>query len=395
MFRALSFSMGVLRKYTMKIKNSSWSVAFSLIILISGSFLSPMPAHAAGISDVVGALWGFVSGGDSTPAASAAQVYQNPDNSQTAPLLQAAINQDPTALKNTDDVAMVNGEALVNQTGPDGSIADINNASSTQISVYTVRIGDTLSSIAQLFGVSTNTIIGANDIQGPIQPGDTLIILPISGIEYTVKSGDTIASIAKKYGADAGDIMNYNSLTSDSALTAGTVLLIPDVEGVSAGSSQATSATTPSTTKKSTTSKKSSVSKKDPLYNPVHGNVGVPDYPGYYARPIVGGVMTQGLHGYNAVDLATPSGSPISAAADGKVIIAKTGGYNGGYGNYVVIQHANNTQTLYGHMKTVIATVGEEVTQGQEIGTVGMTGLATGPHVHFEVRGAVNPFGQD
>ena len=81
------------------------------------------------------------------------------------------------------------------------------------------------------------------------------------------------------------------------------------------------------------------------------------------------------------------------AAADGDVIVAKSGGYNGGYGSYVVIQHDNGSQTLYGHMSRVAATDGESVSQGQIIGYVGSTGLATGPHVHFEIRNGIrNPF---
>ncbi|HEU5114585.1 MAG TPA: M23 family metallopeptidase, partial [Candidatus Paceibacterota bacterium] len=87
-----------------------------------------------------------------------------------------------------------------------------------------------------------------------------------------------------------------------------------------------------------------------------------------------------------------PIGTPIHAAASGVVIIARSGGYNGGYGSYVVISHPNGTQTLYAHMSKVIAHQGDAVEQGDLIGLVGSTGKSTGPHVHFEVRGAVNPF---
>ena len=113
----------------------------------------------------------------------------------------------------------------------------------------------------------------------------------------------------------------------------------------------------------------------------------------YYSWPLAGGSITQGLHGWNAVDIGAPSGTPIYAAAAGTVIVARSGGgWNGGYGNYVVVSHPNGTQTLYAHMSRVSATVGAHVGQGETIGKVGMTGEATGPHIHFEVRGAVNPF---
>jgi len=119
---------------------------------------------------------------------------------------------------------------------------------------------------------------------------------------------------------------------------------------------------------------------------------GGPSYEGYYMKPVSGAARTQGIHGYNGVDLGAPVGTPIMAAADGDVIIVKNGGWNGGYGNYVVIRHDNGTQTLYAHNSSNIVYPGQYVVQGQVIGYVGSTGRSTGPHVHFEVRGAKNPF---
>ena len=99
------------------------------------------------------------------------------------------------------------------------------------------------------------------------------------------------------------------------------------------------------------------------------------------------------MHGHNAIDLAAPIGTTIRAAADGKVIIAKdNSAWNGGYGNYRVISHDNGTQTLYAHMSREAVSVGAEVARGQTIGYIGMTGWTYGPHVHFEIRGAQNPF---
>jgi len=116
-----------------------------------------------------------------------------------------------------------------------------------------------------------------------------------------------------------------------------------------------------------------------------------PSYNGYYLSPISGYKKSQGLHGYNAVDLAAPVGTPIFASANGEVIISRTG-WNGGYGNYIVISHANGTQTVYAHNSSNIVYSGQTVVAGQVIGYVGNTGRSTGPHVHFEVRGAQNPF---
>jgi murein DD-endopeptidase MepM/ murein hydrolase activator NlpD len=114
-------------------------------------------------------------------------------------------------------------------------------------------------------------------------------------------------------------------------------------------------------------------------------------YDGYYLKP-VNGKRTQGIHGYNGVDLAAPAGTPILASASGKVIISRNSGWNGGYGRYIVIQHDNGTQTLYAHNSENIVYGGADVVQGQVIAYMGASGKATGAHVHFEIRGAKNPF---
>lgn len=109
-------------------------------------------------------------------------------------------------------------------------------------------------------------------------------------------------------------------------------------------------------------------------------------------NPAPAGRVSQGIHGWNGIDSAAPSGSPVLAAASGTVIISRMGGWNGGYGNYIVIDHGDGTQTLYAHLSADSVSVGQKVSRGQQIGAVGRTGKATGFHLHFEVRGAKNPF---
>ena len=118
----------------------------------------------------------------------------------------------------------------------------------------------------------------------------------------------------------------------------------------------------------------------------------LPLYDDYYTRPVIGGVKTQGIHGHNAIDIGIRVGSPIYASAAGTVILSKSSGYNGGYGQYIIISHPNGTQTVYGHLSQNFVAVGTKVVQGQNIGLTGNTGRSTGPHIHFEVRGARNPF---
>lgn len=321
------------------------------------------------------AFWPFSTGVASATSAAAP--------SASTPALVATINSNPNA---STPIALATSEgALVAYSGPAGTMADV--ASTTQsdrISVYVVRPGDTLSEIGQMFGVSVNTIIWANNLSGPsdIHPGDTLIILPVSGVQHTIQKGDTLKSIARRYNADANEIAQYNGLNPAAPLPIGTTITIPGGE-----------LSVPSTP--SPAARKSAVPSKihsGGIHEPYLGGSG-PALNGFFANPVPGGIITQGIHGWDAVDIGAPVGTPIHAAAAGKVIIARdNGAWNGGYGNYVVVNLDNGVQTLYAHMKRAAVHAGETVGKDQIIGYVGMTGWTTGPHVHFEVRGAANPF---
>lgn len=311
-------------------------------------------------------------------------------NSQTMTLLAPATNLDPHPSVGGGDISVVNGSALMAAEGPSGTAADVESSpSNQQVSVYTVREGDTLSGIAKMFDVTVNTILGANDIKGGIvHPGQVLIIFPIPGLEHTVAKGETLASLAKTYHSDAHDIASYNGLADGAALSVGDQLFIPGGETPAVAQKPATSGSKSS----SSQTKKISNIKSGKSSEPYLGGSG-PALAGYFGWPLAGGIITQGLHGWNAVDIGAPKGTSIYAAAGGTVIVANgSGAWNGGYGSYVVIQHPNGTQTLYAHMSKVLVSPGAQVDQGDTIGKVGTTGESTGPHLHFEVRGAENPF---
>jgi len=254
----------------------------------------------------------------------------------------------------------------------DGSFDDNNDNSSDQISLYTVRKGDTIPLIAKMFGVTSNTIYWANDLKSgsEIKPDQVIVILPITGIKYTVKKGDHVNDLAKKFNADANEIVSFNDVNTDEGLAVGQEIIIPNAD--------------PEPTVSPKTSKLAKST------NPSKNNA--KSITGYFKRPVAGGRKSQGIHGHNGIDIAAPLGTPIFAAADGVVLISKGSGWNGGYGEMIVIKHANGTQTLYGHLSATLVGAGERVTKGQQIGKMGSTGRSTGVHLHFEVRGGKNPF---
>ena len=297
---------------------------------------------------------------------------QKPITSQNVTLLAAASAADLSSRDQQPEVNTVEGSALLPDVGPEGASADLSDQDYDhgQISIYTVHEGDSLASIAKMFNVSVNTILWANNMQkgAKLSIGGTLVILPVSGVEYVVKKGDTIESIAKKYKGDSDEVRTYNAFADKEQPPLGSTIIIPDGEMPNL---------IPVKTK--------------PASSKLHGASG-PDFTGYFQPPLAIYRKSQGLHGYNGVDLVEYLGASVFTAASGDVVVARQGGYNGGYGNYIVIQHPNGTQTLYAHMQSVIVTAGDHVSQGQTIGYLGNTGRSTGPHLHFEVRGAKNPF---
>lgn len=241
----------------------------------------------------------------------------------------------------------------------------------TSIVYYTVQMGDTVSTIARKFNISINTIIWANDLTsyGFIKPGQQLTILPYSGIIYTVKTGDTLSRIASKYNIDTDKILSCNNLGN--SLKIGQKIIVPGAQKL------AEAAPTPSRTTRSYT-----------------GISIIKDIIKAPSAPVSGGRMAWPTRGYRitqyyswkhtGVDIGNKVGTPIYAADDGVVIIA-SGGYNGGYGNTIVIDHGNGKKTRYGHASKIFVKVGDEVEKGENIAAMGSTGRSTGSHLHFEV----------
>jgi len=239
-----------------------------------------------------------------------------------------------------------------------------------EIIEYQVEQGDTLASIAEKFDISLETILWANDLNknSKIQPGKTLIVLPVSGVLHYVQKGETLSEIAKKYQANISEIAAFNELSGEDIFT-GDILIVPYGKL--------------SPPKKQKYVQKSPSIPQVPLAN------------SYFISPTQGRI-SQGLHWYNAIDFQTSCGNPVFAAAGGQVLRIKYS--NSGYGNHIQISHPNETATLYAHLSAILVAPGESVLQGQIIGLIGGkpgtpgAGTSTGCHIHFEVRGARNPF---
>ena len=229
---------------------------------------------------------------------------------------------------------------------------------------YIVEEGDTIEALAENFGVSIDTIVWANDLANKEQlvPGDELVILPVSGALHLVRPGDTLSEIALWYRGDVEEILEFNELESAEDIFVGDFLIVPDGRKPS----------------------KLPSGRLTPLAN------------SYFIYPVPRSWgVSQGLHPFNAVDLSNGTcGGPVYAAAGG---IVQQVGYHSAAGNYVRILHPNGVVTFYGHLSGQAASPGERVLQGQIVGYVGHSGYTiprgpSGCHLHFEVRGATNPF---
>jgi len=221
---------------------------------------------------------------------------------------------------------------------------------------YTVQKGDSLWKIAQDFSVPVYTILSANPEykNKVLSPGVKLQIPDRSGVLYKVKRGDTLSAIARLYKLSESEIQKANSLNSN-IIQAGAILFLPGAREAIAVVEYVT---------------------RKMFLMPVKGRC-TSGY-GFRQHPVHGSRLF-----HSGLDIGARHGAPISAAADGVVIYA---GFSSSYGNMVVLKHRNNYITVYAHASKLFVSKGEKVKKGQKIAAVGATGVATGPHLHFEVK---------
>jgi LysM repeat protein len=239
----------------------------------------------------------------------------------------------------------------------------------TEIVEYTVKPGDSISTIAAEFEVTVNTVLWENDLSAYslIKPGQSLKILPASGISHEVKKGENLSSIAKKYKIDEEKIIEFNNLSQNGLLSINQKLIIPGgIKAKVVAPKQTSSYTGISAIKELIT---------QPSATPVASNK--------MNWPTVGHRISQYYSWRHlGLDVANKTGTPIYSSDAGTIEFA---GWSTGYGNNIIVDHGGGKKTRYAHLSKFYVEKGDSAEKGEAIGEMGSTGWSTGPHLHFEV----------
>ncbi len=253
---------------------------------------------------------------------------------------------------------------------------------------HTVARGDSIFAIAQEFNIKPETVLWANyetlnDSPDSIRVGQVLNVPPVDGVYYQWKEGDTLEGVAFEFEVSVDDILNWpgNNLDlTNPVLEIGQYVLVPG------GEREFQQWIIPTIARGS--SGTSSVGSKSCGGGAVGG--------GGFVWPAGNNFLSGNDYwsGHLGIDIAGAEGSPVYASDSGVVTLA-SGGWNGGYGNVIMIDHGNGYATVYAHLNSINVGVCQSVGAGQTIGSIGNTGNSFGAHLHFEVReggGFVNPW---
>lgn len=292
----------------------------------------------------------------------------------------------------------------------------------------TVYSGDTVYSIARRCGVTVRELIEANDLQPPyaLAPG-LFLRMPGGGQEHVVQKGDTLMLIARRYKVDFQTLASTNNKQSPYVIRVGERLRIPGSFGGGAAVAQAAPA--PASKDLNSTiviaspqaaGGQKGVSTYQPsaarrVQPPPEAEAAEPQHQAFapqqvlpqtppalagrgFVWPIKGEVVAEfgplpgkGQHN-DGINIAAPRGTPVRAAENG--VVAYVGNELKGFGNLLLIKHADGWMTAYAHADQLMVRKGDRVTRGQQIATVGSSGNVTSPQLHFEMRKsgeAVNP----
>lgn len=254
-----------------------------------------------------------------------------------------------------------------------GGVAEIAPEPPPGFRKHVLRPGEVLSSVASRYGLSLTALVGANpDLSSldQLPVGMELLVPPAEGLVITLPDVTQMRSVLESHGVKPLEVALANKIRNLDDLESGMLLFLPGVEPSAA------------------LERLARVREEENRYLwPLHGRI-----TSYFGRRNLG-MGTSSFH--RGIDIAAPSGSPVTAARSGTVAFA--GWSTSGYGYLVRIRHQGGDETWYGHHSKILVNVGEAVSQGEAIGLVGSTGISTGPHLHFELHeasGAVDPLGQ-
>lgn len=247
----------------------------------------------------------------------------------------------------------------------------------TDYAVHTVASGESLSVIAEQYKIGVNTIMWENGMANgnSLRIGQKLLIPPVNGVSYKAKSGDTLEKIAKTYKVTAEAIVAQNGL-KDSVIVKGQNLFLPGAEPIRP-------VVAANANYRAVTASRGARS-----YDDLSDSDTAPAIGKIFIFPTSGKITQKYRAGHYALDIADRSRPAVWAAAAGTVVKASSGTYGGGYGNHIIIDHGDGVKTLYAHLDSLNAEVGDTISQGDVIGIMGNTGRvygATGIHLHFEV----------
>ncbi len=237
-------------------------------------------------------------------------------------------------------------------------IAPISVVQTVTFQNYKVLPGESISTISRKFGLSNiSTLIAVNNIDNvrSLRSGQTLRIPSMDGLIYKVQSGDSLNALSVRFHTSVEEILDANDLVTDS-LSKGMELFIPGAKMSSSDLKKAMG---------------------ELFVYPITASWRLSSKFGPRKDPFTGVASN-----HTGIDMACAQGTPIRAAMSGKVVYV---GWSNIFGNYVIINHGNGYQSLYGHMQKTLVKNGQSVDQSTRIGLVGSTGYSTGPHLHFTV----------
>ncbi len=274
--------------------------------------------------------------------------------------------------------------------------------------------GDTVYKLSRRFNVSARGLIEANGLRPPyhLYPGQT-IFLPVAG-EHLVTRGDTVSTVARRYGLALRDLARANDLSPPYVIRVGQRLRLPigagagpDLQvGAVARQKEEVGPTKPVVASAKETARpvaKVPVEERTAIPTPIQASATVaparPSQPAVLPEPpplgdgfiwpakgkIIAhfGPLAKGRHN-DGINIALPQGAPVRAAADG--VVAYAGNELRGFGNLLLIKHADGWISAYAHNEELLVRRGAVVKRGQTIARAGATGSARSPQLHFELR---------